>query len=513
MKNSTHLSHLRSPLFAALSPMANHEPSAPPPPYYSVAVHAQPPLRSYEEVVYGLDPGLKLHAQPHYIPQYPPPVAAPQVTQPPIPPKTKKRCCGSNSQCYSGLGAAILLLAVLGLAIWLGVRYGTTLATTGILDGEGDLDGDGESLPPSQFDTCPNNTVECNAVRDCQLGTDETNCVRFGEDNGLQVKTAQDRRFLPVCYRGWGESYADRVCAQLGFRQAHDSKAIQTPPSVGLTLTSGSSSLIQGMVEVSSSCPNQRTVSLQCVACGQPQSTARIIGGEIAQTGQWPWQLSLHLRDSHTCGAVLISPDFALTAAHCFQSDSQSSARNWKVYGGVVSLNDLPQPYLVEKIILNKNYNSESNDQDIALLKLTSQVAFNDKVQPICLPAFNKDFPHGTECWTSGFGTTEAGSSTVSKDLMEVNVNIIRREVCNRRSVYGGSVTANMICAGHLQGGKDSCQGDSGGPLVCKDGNLWYLVGLTSWGDGCARRNRPGVYTNVRSLLPWIYSSMQLERP
>ncbi|XP_070826706.1 transmembrane protease serine 13a [Chaetodon trifascialis] len=493
--------------------MAKHDPNEDPPPYYSVAVHTQPPLKPYEEVVYGVGPGLTPPTRPHYIPQYPPPVVVPQVSQSSTAPRSKKRRgCESNSQCYAGSAGALLVLGLLALAIWLGVRYGTGVSTVPIF--HGDDDETIQDRPAIEVDTCPNSTVQCNGIRDCQLGTDETNCVRFGRDGSLQVKTSQDGRFLPVCYKGWDQSFADQTCAQLGFRQSYFTKALQSQGSIGLTVTSRSSLPIQGLVKVSSSCPDQETVSLQCMDCGRQQSTSRIIGGSKAVVGQWPWQLSLHFRGSHVCGGVLISPDFVLTAAHCFpRSNSAPSADDWRVYSGVVSLERLPQPYLVKTILLNENYNSRTNDQDVALLKLTSPVVFDDKVQPACLPTNDQQFPQGTKCWTSGFGTTEEGSDIVSKDLMEVTVDIIGREVCNSPRVYGGSVTNNMLCAGHLDGGKDSCQGDSGGPLVCQGESRWYLVGITSWGAGCGKRNKPGVYTKVSSVLPWIYGKMQQEKP
>lgn len=407
------------------------------------------------------------------------------------------------------------MLALLGIAIWLGVHYGTRVATAVIIYTDKDDGHQNENLPTQINDVCPNTTVVCDGIKDCQLGSDEAECVRFGSGNSLLVRTSEDGRFLPVCYSGWDNNFADKTCSQLGFRKGYVSKKLNAQDSTTLELTNKSSLPIQGQVKVSSSCPNQDIISLQCVDCGRQQSTSRIIGGSIAKAGQWPWQLSLHYKGSHVCGGVLISPDFVVTAAHCFPSGSAQalSVGNWRVYGGALSLDKLPEPYQVEKIILHENYNSKTNDLDVALLKLTTGLSFSDKVHPACLPLYAQPFPDGTKCWTSGFGTTEAGTGKVSRNLMEVNVGLINPKVCNSRSVYGGAVTKNMLCAGDLRGGKDSCQGDSGGPLVCEGDKRWYLVGITSWGAGCGEKNKPGVYTKVSSVLPWIYSNMLRERP
>ncbi|KAF3847717.1 hypothetical protein F7725_020745, partial [Dissostichus mawsoni] len=445
-------------------------------------MHTQPPLKPYEEVVYGVGPGLTPPSHPLYIPQYPPPVVVSPVTQSSIPVR-------------GGDAATVMHSATEGRGN-LTVRYGTRLATTAILHDDYNDHDDYDDKIPQRYDTCPNGTVKCDGIIDCKLGSDETNCVRFDKSNGLQVKTSQDGRFLPVCHKDWNNNYADETCAQLGLRKSYVTGKIKSQGANVLSLTSRKSSLLQSRVKV-----RLRT----------PEDHVADHWGSAAKEGQWPWQVSLHFRGSHVCGAVLISRDFVLTAAHCFPSSNSLSlsTENWKVYVGLMSLTRPTQPYMVKRIILNNNYNSKTNDQDVALLKLETQVTFNDNVHPACLPAFDQEFKPGTACWTSGFGTTESGSGVVSKELMEVTVDLIDTGVCNGPVVYRGAVTKHMLCAGDLDGGKDSCQGDSGGPLVCKGDSRWYLAGITSWGVGCGKKNRPGVYTKVKSVLPWIYSKMQ----
>lgn len=399
-------------------------------------------------------------------------------------------------------------MAVFAISVWLGIHYGSSM-TSGVQS---------SNYQPSEMerDTCPITVTECDGQKTCKLGSDETNCVRFGSNGALYVKTYKASRFLPVCKSSWSETLSDQTCAQLGFRESYSSSGLTSADSSALTVAETTSSTIQGKVAVISSCPGQQTVSLQCINCGLPLYNSKIIGGDVSSQGQWPWQASLHFRGSHSCGASLVAKDFLVTAAHCFPKKDSGYlvASNWRVYIGMSSQSALPSPYLVEKIIPHESYNDETNNYDITLLKLTQPVEFSTQIQPVCLPDHDKTFPAGTRCWTTGYGTTEEGGGQGSPNLMEVSVDIIDTADCNRKTVYAGRVTHYMICAGTLEGGRDSCQGDSGGPLVCKGlDQRWYLAGVTSWGVGCGRRNRPGVYSRVTRLLPWIYSKMQQSRP
>ncbi|XP_056612656.1 transmembrane protease serine 13a [Triplophysa dalaica] len=510
--------------------MAENDTKDPPPPYSSL--EPQPPLMTYDQVVHERN-GTTHKTVPYYVPRDPTKVPAVIVTQETVlnASSKKRQSYGRSTKCLIGCAIVVFVLAAIGLAIWLGVRYGPRVESdsesndheSGTNDsGENesdnhDSDCKGESCnddkDKNHINTCSNSSVLCDAIANCQQGSDETNCVRFSQGGVLQVRTAQGEQFLPVCYPGMDKSYADQICVQLGFRRAHALGLVETKTSTVLSLKPREDKLIQGLVSESSSCPNERAVVLECTDCGQQQLTSRIIGGSVSNDGQWPWQVSLHFNSRHVCGGVLISPDFVLSAAHCFQK-SMANSGSWRVHAGSVSQNNLQTAYSVKKIILHESYNNEKNDYDIALLKLSNPVEFSNKVQPVCLPTFDQNFSEDLDCWTSGFGTIQDGGASASKKLMSVSVNIIDTHVCNSSRVYRGAISNNMICAGDLNGGRDSCQGDSGGPLVCKAvNNRWHLAGITSWGNGCGQKLKPGVYSRVTSLLPWIYSKMQQEKP
>nr|XP_055051998.1 transmembrane protease serine 13a [Misgurnus anguillicaudatus] len=521
--------------------MADNDTKDPPPPYSSL--EPQPPLMTYEQVIHDINNDVTHKTVPYYVEKEPVKLEAIIVTQHTVlQGKNKSQGgCSQKTKCLVGWLVVLLLLVGIGLAIGLGVHYGSKQnsghqsecngndCSNGNYDdqndGADDNDGDNHGGDSNQNDDddhedknhipdiCSNSNLKCDGIKNCQQPSDETDCVRFGEGGVLQVKTAQEGQFLPVCYQGLDKSYADQICAQLGFRSSYSSSPVQGYTSAGLTLEPIADKLIQGLVNVSSSCPDEKAVSLQCTDCGKQQIASRIIGGSISNPGQWPWQVSLHFEGQHVCGGSLISPDFVVSAAHCFKG-AMKNAVSWLVYPGAISQLNLPTAYLVKTITVHESYSSDTNDYDIALLKLTRPVDFSTTVQPICLPTFDQIFSGNQECWTSGFGTTTQGADHASSSLMGVKVNIIDTNLCNSTKVYGGAISNNMICAGDLNGGRDSCQGDSGGPLVCKAQNQqWYLSGITSWGAGCGEKNRPGVYSRLTSLQSWIYSTMQEEKP
>ncbi|XP_064412936.1 transmembrane protease serine 2 [Latimeria chalumnae] len=190
--------------------------------------------------------------------------------------------------------------------------------------------------------------------------------------------------------------------------------------------------------------------------------------------------------------------------------ESYSDPKQWRVYSGILKRSEMNiwKGNFVAKIIAHKGYNSKTKHKDIALMKLESPLTFSDTIRPVCLPNFGQQFLPDTTCWISGWGSTREGGSS-SNDMMVASVPIISTAECNSRLVYNGMISSTMTCAGYLIGGIDSCQGDSGGPLVTQQHSSWWLVGVTSWGEGCARRNRPGVYGKVTELLDWIYLTMQ----
>lgn len=254
-------------------------------------------------------------------------------------------------------------------------------------------------------------------------------------------------------------------------------------------------------------CALAATVYADCGVQVIAPSLNKIVGGDEATPGSWPWQVMLRKKylggDYQFCGGTLINDQWVVTAAHCFYRYGSTS-----LYSAVVGAHDrdamdaTQSSYGISQVFLHENYNTATLDNDITLLKLASPVTLSDYVNYACLPAGTVP-SEGTECVVTGWGNQE----TVVDDstLQQVVVPVISTAQCNRAAWYGGDITDNMICAGFKDGGKDSCQGDSGGPMVCQTGSGAYeLTGVVSWGYGCADARKPGVYAKVNNYVDWI---------
>nr|XP_006110917.1 transmembrane protease serine 13 [Pelodiscus sinensis] len=333
--------------------------------------------------------------------------------------------------------------------------------------------------------------------------------LRFGWNRSLlHVYSSAESQWLPVCSSAWNDSFSRKTCQQLGFHSSSLTEYVPVPfPGKSLSVTKDHLTIQQSLN--SSRCPTGKYVSLRCTSCGQ-RIAGRIIGGSEALASKWPWQVSLQYGMSHICGGTVIDAQWVLTAAHCFFVNSVKILDEWKVYAGASDLLHPAKGITASHIIINANYSDDQDDYDIALVKLASPLTMSGQVRPACLPMAGQTFQAGRKCFITGFGKTSENKENPFPRLREVEVSLIDSRVCNGSSVYSGELTSRMLCAGDLQGGKDSCQGDSGGPLVCEDSSRWYVAGVTSWGTGCGQKNKPGVYTQVTELLSWIHSKMEV---
>ncbi|XP_041821215.1 serine protease 27-like [Chelmon rostratus] len=241
--------------------------------------------------------------------------------------------------------------------------------------------------------------------------------------------------------------------------------------------------------------------------CGMASNNPRIVGGQDAAPGSWPWQVSLSTEFSEAfCGGSLITSEWVLTAAHCISPYDRITAYLGRHNLSDPNLNEASRT--INETVCHPAYDPLTLDNDICLLKLSAPVNYTNFIYPVCLASENSTFYAGTSSWVTGWGADANGS--YPNILQEVKVPIVGNNECS--CSYEG-ITDNMICAGYKDGGKDSCQGDSGGPMVTKYGDVWVQSGIVSWGEGCARPLAPGVYARVSEYQGWISNITGSSKP
>ncbi|XP_063234614.1 brachyurin-like [Bacillus rossius redtenbacheri] len=230
----------------------------------------------------------------------------------------------------------------------------------------------------------------------------------------------------------------------------------------------------------------------------------RIMGGQNAKEGQFPFVTAVTIDDSFYCTSSLLSHNWIVTAAHCTEDVS--------TYGlklGITNFNGHEDGVVTttsRKIVRNPHYNTVNSSFDIALIMLASPVTYTSKIQPVKLPSRSmvSNSLAGTAVRDIGWGYSNAYPNDVSPILNYVDIKVLSNEECNK--FYPGTMDSSLLCA-YAKGDKGSCYGDSGGPLVMDYTSSPVLVGMTDFGPEKCTDGLPTGFARITHHLDWIHST------
>ena len=254
-----------------------------------------------------------------------------------------------------------------------------------------------------------------------------------------------------------------------------------------------------------------------CIEPVTKQRQYRIVGGTDADPAQWPFLVGIFDPNfgAPFCGGSLINRQWVVTAAHCVVVSAGVVKSSISVRQSAPNGQPKGAEFQVARVIPHPEYASAESKNDVALLRLAAPM--NIETSKIAMLATTD-----TENVWSGAGACAAVAGwglTIQRTglpghLQAVNVPIVNQQDCRAAYTPTHDIQAKAhICAGYMPGGKDSCYGDSGGPLIVRAGPTGaLLVGIVSFGEGCARPNQPGVYTRVSSYVDWITSTIEQNR-
>ncbi|XP_050721230.1 ovochymase-2-like isoform X1 [Eriocheir sinensis] len=356
--------------------------------------------------------------------------------------------------------------------------------------------------------------------------TTDDSTISFSCDD-FDVRSSSDCRrdfmdltdFATINYRFCGTGYIEPITdmegfVQIRFRTNRRGTArgfsceiwASSDVTTGSTTEAGSSESTASSEGPTESNSTNEPPSDDC-NCGVRNTASRIVGGEETTLHEYPWQVALVSKSGNRpyCGGSIISNQWILTAAHCVDRNTVSDTdivigeHDWSTSSDTSAT----ERKSLSQAIRHPSYSSQALDNDIALLQLAEPITFpsNNKIAPVCL-ATPDNLYEAVQATITGWGTLKSGGSQPYK-LNEVTVPTMTNAACKATGYDDDEITANMICAGVSEGGKDSCQGDSGGPMVTGSGSM-QQIGVVSWGYGCADQRYPGVYTRVSNYVSWI---------